>query len=126
MNPNFLNIPVELNASMISFKVKNRNTIDTQIGLINLHKSFISDFDPDEFINDFTSIINKTINFKLRIDIEYDEIYNFMEIIVNTNKMIDWNYMDKIEKCANVLLKYNGKYKRPPKCLVIESYSPAS
>lgn len=126
MNPNFLNIPVELNTTMISFKVKNRNTIDTQIGLINLHKSFISDFNPDEFINNFTTIINKKINIKLCIDIEYDEMYNFMEIIVNTNKMIDWNYMDKIEKCVNVLLKYNGKYKNPPKFNVLESYNPAS
>jgi hypothetical protein len=40
--------------------------------------------------------------------------------------MIDWDYMTKIEKCANVLLKFCGKYKKPPRCLVIESYTPVA
>ena len=127
MSCNMFNMPVELNSTMISFRVKSGRKIDTQIGGVYIHpQSVISDFNPDEFINDFTLLINKTIKVYLRIDVEYDEYYNQLNITVNTTKMIDWDYMTKIEKCANVLLKFCGKYKKPPKCFVIENYTPAA
>ena len=122
-----VNIPVELTSTMISFKVKSRGKIETQIGDVYIHsRPSFTDFNPDEFYNDFTILINKTINIYLHIDIEYDEYHNQLNIVVNTRKFIDWDYMGKIEKCANVLLKYRGKYKNPPKCFIIESYTPAA
>lgn len=122
-----VNIPVELTSTMISFKVKSRGKIETHIGDVYIHpRTVITDFNPDEFFNDFRILINKTINIYLHIDVEYDEYNNQLNIIVNTRKMINWDYMTKIEKCANVLLKFRGKYKYPPKCFIIESFTPAA
>ena len=125
---NIINLPVDIHTTMISSNVKqSRRKIQTQIGGIYVHPTtVISDFDLDEFINDFNVMIQKTINTPLRIHIEYDEYDNLLDIIVHTTKMIDWDYMTKIEKCANVLLKFCGKYKKPPRCLVIESYTPVA
>ena len=121
-----VNIPVELTSTMISFKVKSRGKIETHIGDVYIHPRINTDFNPDEFFNDFTLVVTKTIKIYLHIDVEYDEFHNQLNIVVNTRKFIDWDYMDKIEKCANVLLKYRGKYKNPPKCFIIESYTPAA
>jgi hypothetical protein len=122
-----VNIPIELTSTMISFKVKSRGKIETHIGGVYIHpQPSITDFNPDEFFNDFVLLINKTINFKLHIDVEYVDYEHQINITVNTRKMINWDYMIKIEKCANVLLKYRGKYKFPPKCFIIESYTPAA
>lgn len=127
MSCNMVNIPVELTSTMISFKVKSRGKIETHIGDVYIHpRTVITDFNPDEFFNDFTLVVTKTIKIYLHIDVEYDEYHNQLNIVVNTRKFIDWDYMSKIEKCANVLLKYRGKYKNPPKCFIIESYTPAA
>ena len=122
-----VNIPVELTSTMISFKVKSDRKINTLIGGIYIHPQIVTtDFNPDEFFNDFTLVVTKTIKIYLHIDVEYVEYENHLNIIVNTRKMIDWDYMDKIEKCVRVLLKYRGKYKNPPKWSIMESYTPAA
>ena len=125
---NIINLPVDIHTTMISSNVKqSRRKIETQIGGIYVHPTtVISDFNLDEFINDFNVMIQKTINTPLRIHIEYDEYDNLLDIIVHTTKMIDWGYITKMEKCVNILLKFRGRYKKPPEYIIGESYTPVA
>jgi hypothetical protein len=125
--PNIINLPIVLNTIMISSNLKSNRKIATQIGGVYIHPNHVvSDFNFDEFINDFNAMINKLINTSLRIHIELDEDYNNLEITVHTTKMINWDYITKMEKCVNILLKFRGKYKKPPTYSFIESYTPAA
>ena len=124
---NIINLPIELNTIMISSNLKSNRKIDTQIGGVYIHpRPIVSDLNLDEFINDFNTMINKLINTSLRIHIEFDEYYNHLEITVHTTKMINWDYITKMEKCVNILLKLRGKYKKPPTYSFMESYTPAA
>ena len=124
---NIINLPIELNTIMISSNLKSNRKIDTQIGGVYIHpRPIISDLNLDEFINDFNTMLNKLINTSLRIHIEFDEYYNHLEITVHTTKMINWDYITKMEKCVNILLKLRGKYKKPPTYSFMESYTPAA
>ena len=124
---NIINLPIELNTIMISSNLKSGRKIDTQIGGVYIHpRPIISDLNLDEFINDFNTMLNKLINTSLRIHIEFDEYYNHLEITVHTTKMINWDYITKMEKCVNILLKLRGKYKKPPTYSFMESYTPAA
>jgi len=124
---NIINLPIELNTIMISSNLKSNRKIDTQIGGVYIHpRPIVSDLNLDEFINDFNTMINKLINTSLRIHIEFDEYYNHLEITVHTTKMINWDYITKMEKCVNILLKLRGKYKKPPTYSFIESYTPVA
>jgi hypothetical protein len=40
--------------------------------------------------------------------------------------MINWDYITKMEKCVNILLKLRGKYKKPPTYVIGESYTPVA
>jgi hypothetical protein len=125
--PNIINLPIELNTIMISSNLKSNRKIATQIGGVYIHpRPIVSDLNLDEFINDFNTMINKLINTSLRIHIEFDEYQNHLEITVHTTKMINWDYIIKMEKCVNILLKFRGKYKKPPTFSFIESYTPAA
>ncbi len=124
---NIINLPIELNTIMISSNLKSNRKIDTQIGGVYIHpRPIVSDLNLDEFINDFNTMLNKLINTSLRIHIEFDEYYNHLEITVHTTKMINWDYITKMEKCVNILLKLRGKYKKPPTYSFIESYTPVA
>ena len=127
---NSFNLPVDIHTTMITSSVKTVRKIDTQIGGIYIHpRVYSSDFNFEEFINDFTSTVFKIIKTPLRIHVEYDEYYGNIEVIVHTSNTlcIEENVIKKIFKCLDVLIKFRGKkYEKPPTYYVTENYTPVA
>lgn len=111
-----------VSSCMVTYNINKGKKIRTEIGDIFIPHSMVTDFIPGEFIDDFTLLINKSINIRLHIHIEYNEIQNQLYINVS-GEMIGYDNFSKIEKCANVLLKYRGRYNRPPKLIMGGSLS---